>query len=1292
MILDSLKYDTIVDQKDQQFDSWDTELEDENPKYDHKMYIAALGFYGLPPTWNRTFTKHLLTDKDTGAPIIDEKTGKQRTTLRSCNPSKACVQGKAVWVQVNEPREGCATFTSKYGKTYPKKATNQDIAIIRNVTLDFEYPPEPQKAHAVARKLVGYLARIGLCEPDHPIENSGAGAHIGLTIQPIECATPEISTLLNGAVARVVKRFIQPEFDRLCEEAGIEMDLEAYDIGRILSFPGTWRPTNPDKDDAEFLKAGYLRRWLEPYVDGNYPVRKENAKLTQLIQEAFAVLQNEHKEMVKKGKEYLDTHPNIKAGNLLPDMTDDALNTWIMGWENGAEFTELLYGGWCGHNSASSADLALCNYYAAATGKDPVRMDQLFRLSGLMRPKWDRPARSGEIYGEGTIQRAIDGCTFEYDPNFGKREEAKRLEEDLKEMIKEHKAKYANPENEQEDTSEKQDSSNQDEQGDPFDTEYSIPSEDEDPKEEATKSTFEQVKELLNKAIEEGNIETIYALAGMIVRLPLAQEQASIKSILQSRKKAIPSFSMAAYNDCIKEAKNDLRQNKTKERYKDHLYNDIAPYYKEEGSGMKMTIEPTEKNPEPDPVKISNFTAEIVTDITVDDGAEKTRLYEIEVELTGQLFNFEVPVEDFPKCDWIDIHIGARARLEVFARVRDHLIAAIKYVSHANEKNYYAHTGWRKINGVMVYLHNDGCLGQLGQIPSENLKDLTHPFFISQSAYRATLYPHLGHVGHVGHVDIEAYVKLTGSLANYVFPPDRENTQQAIRASIGFMDLTKDTITMPIFAAVWRSILGDVDFGIHLAGQTGLGKSEVCALVQQYFGSSMNARKLPGSWESTVNSLEMLLFQSKDALVVVDDFKPKGSKNDQDRLHANADRVFRQIGNGQSRARLDSNLKQRPERRPRCFLLSTGEDVPKGQSCQARAIVVMMDESVTSGEASKRLAIAQKDARDGLYAQALAGYIEWLAPCIEAIQAQLPELIAQERDRLNNDGHSRAGTNTANLILGMRCFLQYACEMDAITPQEAENYLRRCTSALIEIVSDASRENHQMKPSEQWKQLLVSAITSGHAHLVTLSGDNPGGNEYGWKKSIRSYTDSEGNANNDETLHPGGPQVGWVDGDEIYLLPVVAYKAVRDMGSKAGNDVTTSEVVLRKFLAKDGLLALTNLDKARKTVTVRPRHIPGRPDVLHIKKEILFPVYDGLSNIVDPHVPLDPDGSKSASGAASTPGQVFDKKDPGSSDTVDPQSNQRPLPLNRPCFHCKKQNWQWDELIEGWTCGECNHG
>lgn len=75
---------------------------------------------------------------------------------------------------------------------------------------------------------------------------------------------------------------------------------------------------------------------------------------------------------------------------------------------NGAKFRALWDGDMSGYSSPSNADLALCGLLAHWTD-DAAVIDSLFRQSKLYRPKWDRKARSGETYGEGTIRVAIEG-------------------------------------------------------------------------------------------------------------------------------------------------------------------------------------------------------------------------------------------------------------------------------------------------------------------------------------------------------------------------------------------------------------------------------------------------------------------------------------------------------------------------------------------------------------------------------------------------------------------------------------------------------------------------------------------------------------------------------------------------------------------------------------------------------------------------------------------------------------------------------------------------------------------
>lgn len=96
-------------------------------------------------------------------------------------------------------------------------------------------------------------------------------------------------------------------------------------------------------------------------------------------------------------------------------LDDDALLQRMFASKNGAAIRRLWDGDISAYNGDdSAADLALCNHLAFWTGNDAARIDRLFRQSGLMRDKWDRNARAGETYGQGTIREAIEGTRETY--------------------------------------------------------------------------------------------------------------------------------------------------------------------------------------------------------------------------------------------------------------------------------------------------------------------------------------------------------------------------------------------------------------------------------------------------------------------------------------------------------------------------------------------------------------------------------------------------------------------------------------------------------------------------------------------------------------------------------------------------------------------------------------------------------------------------------------------------------------------------------------------------------------
>lgn len=117
----------------------------------------------------------------------------------------------------------------------------------------------------------------------------------------------------------------------------------------------------------------------------------------------------------------------------------------------------------------------------------------------------------------------------------------------------------------------------------------------------------------------------------------------------------------------------------------------------------------------------------------------------------------------------------------------------------------------------------------------------------------------------------------------------RSTLRDAVSASLRLVELGPPSIGFPLLAATFRSVFGDADFSLHLAGATGAFKSELAALHQQHFGATMTRVYLPGAWSSTGNALEVLAFHAKDALLVIDDFAPQGNSADVARYHAAAD-------------------------------------------------------------------------------------------------------------------------------------------------------------------------------------------------------------------------------------------------------------------------------------------------------------------------------------------------------------------------------------------------------------------
>ena len=428
-------------------------------------------------------------------------------------------------------------------------------------------------------------------------------------------------------------------------------------------------------------------------------------------------------------------------------------------------------------------------------------------------------------------------------------------------------------------------------------------------------------------------------------------------------------------------------------------------------------------------------------------------------------------------------------------------------------------------------------------------------------------------------------------------PPKGQKLIKAVKASLSFLDVAPDIAMMTIFAYMYRTALGDVDHGLHLEGATGIGKTEIGAIAQSHWGASLNSRNLPGSWSSTANALEELCFIAKDALVIIDDFAPTGTSADVQRLQGKADRIFRSLGNWSARGRLRPDATLKASRPPRCGVISTGEDVPKGQSLRARLSVIHIREGDVDWDLLSRL---QRDAEKGHFAQAMSGYIQWLAQRYATLRSEFKSRVAEIRgERGDPEKHRRTSDIEAQLLVAMGHFLDFAQEVGAVHADERERLWQRAFRAIRELADSQVDQRSDSEPAQRFISLVSSAISTQRVHVANQWGGPPDDpSSWGWRRVASNLQVQDENA---DLWLPQGKLIGWLDGEELYLDPNSAFAEVQRLARQQDEPMTVTLQSLGRRLDERGLLASTERRGNKRSMKVRRTLQGQRISVFHIQ-------------------------------------------------------------------------------------------
>lgn len=432
------------------------------------------------------------------------------------------------------------------------------------------------------------------------------------------------------------------------------------------------------------------------------------------------------------------------------------------------------------------------------------------------------------------------------------------------------------------------------------------------------------------------------------------------------------------------------------------------------------------------------------------------------------------------------------------------------------KETIFEHTGFRKIDGKLVYLHQGGAIGASKSIS----------------------------------VDISEI-----SLERYKFTENEYDLKECIELSLSILDVAKKQITIPLIALTYLSPLRSMfleqniplGFVTWVSGESGSQESSLSALILSHFGD-FERDNLPGGFKDTVNSIEKKAFTLKDTLFAIDDYYPSKTQTESEKMDAVAESLFGLYGDRQARSRMRQDgqtVKMGFCARGMCIV--TGESFPSfAESRTARALIIEM----ARGDIDLQLLSRIQSEKDKL-SYCMKGYIQYLIDNQDKIQKNCRAKFIEYRNKANqNLAHGRIPEIIASEYIGIELFYEYAKGKGVITDERMKKLKEDAWRILMEVAIKQSSKTEDNRTDNMFFSAVQELLASNKIYL----------------KSYKNYMREP-----DESL---STFVGYYDENKerCYLIPNVIFNEVVKFYGVQGVKFPGNAVSTWKYLKEAGRL------------------------------------------------------------------------------------------------------------------------
>lgn len=553
------------------------------------------------------------------------------------------------------------------------------------------------------------------------------------------------------------------------------------------------------------------------------------------------------------------------------------------------------------------------------------------------------------------------------------------------------------------------------------------------------------------------------------------------------------------------------------------------------------------------PVKLANFTAKIIEDVYKDNGAEESRFLKIsgrmeDAEGSEPLRTLEVSASEYKNLGWVITGWGIKPQLEVGQNIADHFRRVIAYRSaDALRRQVFTHSGWRDYQDKKVYLIGTGAI---------NSDNLEAEMDTQLSRYRLPK-------------------------PSITDPNDMKNkkVQESFLMSLDFLNVGRLEALLPLWTSMYLAPLNpfeETSFTVWYQAPTGSFKSVMTALALCHYGD-FDYKTLPAAWRDTKNQLEKLLFLCKDCPLIIDDWAPGEDTQAAREMQSKAEYIIRAQGNRQGKGRMRADTSSQIIYRPRGMLITSGEQLPSGQSRNARMLVVPLEKKDINIE---RLTEAQKT--HFAYAQAMANYIFWISQNWEMVRQEFRDTFEQCRKLAYSDSkHLRLVDIVAIMTAGLSIAVKHGITTGAVSKDYGKKLVHDGWTIFNELSNAQDERVNAEKPVVRFIAALRSMLNAKTAVLFRKDED------------ARS------------SLPPGQRFIGWNDESNglIYLDPEESYKAVYQHYQKMGEFYGITRIETQRDFDRAGLL-----EEKGKDGLLAVKWLSGMSNrVMVIKKTVIYP-------------------------------------------------------------------------------------